>query len=287
MKHFKNIGFGGLFLLSLGAQAASTSHLNDLIDMRASSGEHQLEERGYTYKNTVKISSSSITYWWSADREQCIAVTTKEGRYSAIMNQPSEVCGHSSSNNHSRDNKHDHDNRHEQDKHEHNRHSNDLDSIVGLRASSGESELQDLGYFHRSTKTLNHSKVSYWWNQNKQNCIAVTTKDGKYASYANHQNNKFCDDDHADEEKHHSDRHHANNNSNNSNDIQNLVGGRASGGERVLESHGYEFIKSQKGPDRIWGFWWNKSQHKCLTVVTFDGKYEAITDSPAFDCGRK
>ena len=282
MKKLKSIGCGGLILLSLGAQAASTSHLDDLIDMRASSGEHQLEERGYTYKNTVKVSSSSITYWWSEDREQCIAVTTKEGRYSAIMNQPSTVCGNSSSS-HSRDNKHDHDNRHEQDRHEHNRHSNDLDSIVGLRASTGESELKDLGYFHRSTKTLGSSKVSYWWSPQKQNCIAVTTKDGKYASYANHQNNKFCDDENTDEARHHSERHNANN----SNDIQNLVGGRASGGERVLESHGYEFIKSQKCPDRICGFWWNKSQHKCLTVVTFDGKYETITDSPAFDCGRK
>ncbi len=66
--------------------------------------------------------------------------------------------------------------------------------------------------------------------------------------------------------------------------LQDLVGARAAGGETQLESRGYEFIKSQKGTDRIWANWWNPSNQQCLSVVTYDGRYDSIVVAPKLDC---
>jgi len=68
--------------------------------------------------------------------------------------------------------------------------------------------------------------------------------------------------------------------------LQSLVGMRASSGERELEDRGYKFANSSKGSDRIWANWWNRSEHKCITVVTKDGKYDSITDTLPADCDK-
>lgn len=70
-------------------------------------------------------------------------------------------------------------------------------------------------------------------------------------------------------------------------DVDDLVGIRASSGERELEDRGYKLVKSDKGDDRIWSNWWNGSKHKCITVVTRDGRYDSITDTMPADCDRK
>ena len=66
---------------------------DDLVGMRASSGERELEDRGYRYRKTIKTSNSSIAYWWNSHKQDCIAVTTTDGRYKSIVNQPDAVCG--------------------------------------------------------------------------------------------------------------------------------------------------------------------------------------------------
>ncbi|MCH7330628.1 hypothetical protein [Acinetobacter modestus] len=67
------------------------------------------------------------------------------------------------------------------------------------------------------------------------------------------------------------------------NDLKDLVGSRASSGESVLQSKGYKFIKSEKGDDRIWSYWYQASTNNCITVATVNGRYDAITESP-MDC---
>ncbi len=267
MRYVNIFTFNSLVFLSLGAIAASTSHLQDLIDVRASSGERQLEDRGYTYHKTIKVSSSSITYWWSEGREQCIAVTTKEGKYSSIVNQPEKMCEGASDDKHNES----------RDHHEHHSgHSGGLEGIVGARASSGEKQLTDMGYFERYSKKSGSSSITYWWSPSEQRCIAVTTKNGRYTSY-NKQNKNLCDDKYVDSGKQHG----------GGAGLNSLVGMKASSGEKQLEDKGYKFIKSSKGEDRIWSNWWNSSHRKCITVVTLDGRYDSITDSPAFDCNHK
>jgi len=69
-------------------------------------------------------------------------------------------------------------------------------------------------------------------------------------------------------------------------DVRNLVGESARYGERELESRGYVHISTQKGSDRAWSYWWNAGRRECVTVVTLNGRYDAITTSPALDCNQ-
>lgn len=69
-------------------------------------------------------------------------------------------------------------------------------------------------------------------------------------------------------------------------DLSDLVGARASSGESELQNRGYSFVKTEEGEDRKWSYWWNNNRRACVTVMTYQGRYGAITSSPAIDCGR-
>lgn len=69
-------------------------------------------------------------------------------------------------------------------------------------------------------------------------------------------------------------------------EVQDLLHVRASSGEAALENMGYQLINTEKGSDRIWTNWWKRSSQTCLTVVTMNGRYDAISAGPEFDCQR-
>jgi hypothetical protein len=84
-----------MFLLTLGplaAQAVTPQDVDDLVGMPASRGETKLGSRGYHYSRTIKVSNSSISYWFHPRKQVCIAVTTTDGRYKAIAEQPKAAC---------------------------------------------------------------------------------------------------------------------------------------------------------------------------------------------------
>lgn len=149
----------------------------------------------------------------------------------------------------------------------------DLQDLVGMRGSSGERELEDLGYDYRRTIKVRDSSIAYYWSSREQRCIAVTTKNGRYDAI-NDQPESACDDGGVDVGS--SDR-----------DLENLVGMRASSGERELDALGYRFMNSSKSRDRIWANWWNRAQRRCITVVTMDGRYDSVTESLPADCDRR
>lgn len=67
-------------------------------------------------------------------------------------------------------------------------------------------------------------------------------------------------------------------------DIADLIGARAAGGEAQLEARGYANVGGEASDDRKWTYWWNARTQTCVTVSTLDGRYDAITASPAPDC---
>ncbi|WP_254515015.1 hypothetical protein [Novosphingobium sp. G106] len=69
-------------------------------------------------------------------------------------------------------------------------------------------------------------------------------------------------------------------------ELSDLVGARAAGAENALRSRGYDYIRGQSGDDRVWTYWWNVRTRTCVTVVTMNGRYDAITLSPVPDCGQ-
>lgn len=69
--------------------------------------------------------------------------------------------------------------------------------------------------------------------------------------------------------------------------LSDLVGARAAGGEEQMESRGYYNTHTTTRDDRKWTYWWNSSKKECVSVVTYDGRYETVNSASASDCGQK
>ncbi len=70
-------------------------------------------------------------------------------------------------------------------------------------------------------------------------------------------------------------------------DVADLVGARGAGRESELQRRGYTLVRTQEGDDRKWSNWWNAARQQCLSVVTMNGRYDAITLTPVPDCGQR
>ncbi len=81
-----------------GGTAGSTlaqvpSDLSDLVGARGSSGETQMQARGYAFIKTITVRDQKWSYWWSGDQRRCVQVATSDGRYSTINQVPAQNCG--------------------------------------------------------------------------------------------------------------------------------------------------------------------------------------------------
>ncbi len=100
----------GLFLTA-DVLASAPRDVDDLVGDRASSGERELKHRGYRFIKNLKTSNAIIGYWWNSRRDACIAVTTKDGHYKSILNQPEVACEKSGHGEHGRDHRRHHSSR--------------------------------------------------------------------------------------------------------------------------------------------------------------------------------
>jgi hypothetical protein len=75
------------------ASAQTPSDLGDLVGARGSSGETQMQARGYAFVKTTTVRDAKWSYWWSRDQGQCVQIATSDGRYSAINLVPAPNCG--------------------------------------------------------------------------------------------------------------------------------------------------------------------------------------------------
>ncbi len=69
--------------------------------------------------------------------------------------------------------------------------------------------------------------------------------------------------------------------------LEDLVGARASSGERLLEERGYRWVRTVKEGGSAYSFWQEYENGQCITVRTHNGRYASIVYSPAFDCQQK
>jgi hypothetical protein len=65
-------------------------------------------------------------------------------------------------------------------------------------------------------------------------------------------------------------------------ELQDLVGARAAGGESELQSRGYTYASGSKGGGSSYTNW-KKGSH-CVTVRTTNGHYQSIVDVTMLDC---
>ena len=68
-------------------------NLQDLVDARGSSGEAELQNRGYEFIRTDKSGDSAYSYWTESGTGKCVIVRTENGRYQSLVYAPSSDCG--------------------------------------------------------------------------------------------------------------------------------------------------------------------------------------------------
>jgi hypothetical protein len=68
------------------------SDVADLVGARGSGGETELGNRGYVNVHAAQTSVASYTYWWSANRKQCVRVKTSDGRYEQLAKVSNSDC---------------------------------------------------------------------------------------------------------------------------------------------------------------------------------------------------
>ncbi len=64
---------------------AQSTGIEDMVGARAGQAEAELQRRGYSNVRTEKGDDRSYTYWWNANRRQCVTIATMEGRYNSIQ----------------------------------------------------------------------------------------------------------------------------------------------------------------------------------------------------------
>lgn len=151
----------------------------------------------------------------------------------------------------------------------------DVKDLVGARAAGGETSLKSRGYVFIKTTKSDDRSYSNWWKASSKTCLTVATFNGRYDSIVSGPA-EDC-------------KTETGNSGNTTgdgapDDVADLVGARAAGGETDLKSRGYRFIKTSKSDDRSYSNWWNASSKTCLTVATFNGRFDTIVSGPAVDC---
>lgn len=151
----------------------------------------------------------------------------------------------------------------------------DVKDLVGARAAGGETSLKSRGYVFIKTTKSDDRSYSNWWKASSKTCLTVATFNGRYDSIVSGPA-EDCKKESVDS---------GNATSNGApDDVADLVGARAAGGETDLKSRGYRFIKTSKSDDRSYSNWWNATSKTCLTVATFNGRFDTIVSGPADDC---
>ncbi|QHL90466.1 hypothetical protein GVO57_05985 [Sphingomonas changnyeongensis] len=69
--------------------------------------------------------------------------------------------------------------------------------------------------------------------------------------------------------------------------VRDLIGARAAGGETELETRGFTLIHGSTDQDRKVNYWWNGNTRECVKIVTYDGRFEAVSQTTAADCNQK
>lgn len=81
------------------ALARPANQMTDLVGARGSSGESQLEARGFTHITTSEGRyDTKHSYWWNSRDKNCLHVETYDGRYTAITDATAGDC-HQKANN--------------------------------------------------------------------------------------------------------------------------------------------------------------------------------------------
>jgi hypothetical protein len=80
-----------LMITQVNAQTPAPA-LQDLVGARGSSGEMQLQQRGYQFLRTEKSGNDAYSYWKEKKTGKCLTVHLADGRYQSLVYAPDFDC---------------------------------------------------------------------------------------------------------------------------------------------------------------------------------------------------
>lgn len=259
-------GLNGILLIlatcgvAFAASDNTPSDLEDLVGVRASSGERALDDRGYVHISTQKGSDRAWSQWWNRSRKTCATVVTYDGRYDSITDSPAFDCNQNSSSG------------------DDDKDNNTAAAVVGIAAV--------LGAIALAHKSHDHDDNQHYDDQNQESEFDRGYRDGKYNhsfdnyersdAYQDGYNEGVEDREHETSYRHHSGRYdpgyvqHE--------PYEDLVGVRASSADSELQDRGFRNVDSFKTGNTAYGIWYNYQTRQCLQMAVADGKADSIVD---------
>lgn len=74
------------------ALATKADQLQSLVGARGSSGEMELQNKGFVSVDATQGDGAIYSYWWNARDKNCISVRTENGRYASVVDTPNADC---------------------------------------------------------------------------------------------------------------------------------------------------------------------------------------------------
>ena len=251
------------FILPASAVAQTPSDLRDLVDIRASSGESEMESRGYVHIQTQKSDDRSYSYWWNSSRDECVSVATMDGRFHSITESPSSDC-----------NQHHHDGGGE---------------AVGAAVAIGAAALLVGAIAASSHKSHHHENNTHHEDSDYERDFERGHNDGLYNhSYDNHNdtagyiagyNSGVEQRDHNTSHRHHSGRHDRGYERSISNSqLDGLRDARASSADDELSGWGFSSVDRMTSGDTVYLIWYSRARGQCLQETMADGRVVSVDD---------
>lgn len=246
--------------ISAIAVAETPSDLRDLLGARGSSGETQLEARGYSLSHAAQGDDSSYTYWWNSARKRCVRVTTSDGRYQDIRTEAASDCGQKGGDG------------------------------TGAAVAIGAAAL--IGAIALSHKSHNHDDGAHYNNQQYEADYERGYRDGLYnQSYHNYTRSDYYSRGYeagVTQRGHETSYRPGYGNYGGYSgyvDSNDLIGRSRASAEAELSSRGFTAVESNKtdGAGR-YTTWWRAVSKQCLIVNTRDQRVYSVESTRPRNC---
>lgn len=251
MAHHKRMVAGALAsaaMLITPVAAKQTAGLQDLVGVRGSSGETQLEMRGYTHIETHADSDRKHSYWWNGDGKKCVHVVTWDGKYQSIEDASKSDCNQKDGSN----------------------------TGTAVAAVAGIAVLGAL----LASKKHHRDDKEYDANQTAQ--FDRGYRDGLYnAAYHNYDRSDAYSNGYqagVQERGANLNHHYGRGGYQAIGEYRDLNGARASSADGSLRSRGFTNVDGFKSGTAAYTIWNRRQSHQCLQMTVADGRVEDIRD---------
>ncbi|MBY6127945.1 hypothetical protein KUW15_04385 [Qipengyuania aquimaris] len=238
-------------MAAVPVMAEKARDLQYIQDMRGSSAESELRNRGFVHVSTHKDSGyAAHSYWWNSKDDDCLAVTTYDGRVSSLRDASDQDCGH-----------------HKGD---------DVAAAVGVVAGAAILGAL-LGH-----KSHHHDDNKHHEDRNTNRQFERGYQDGLHnASYHNYDRSDAYSDGYragVDERNANLRHHHGHGGYDRKAKFNDLNGARARSGMDQLERRGFRQVDNFTSGNTRYSIQYRSQSRQCIQVTIADGRFYDVRD---------